>query len=155
MPLTQIDETDALSLAWRIDVAPARVWRCLTEVDLVSQWLGEVVGGEVGAGRDFSVDHGEGQVCRSTVVAWDEPATLAFTWHFPDEPSSEVSLRLEESGDSTDLRLTHGGLGGLTASYLDGWCVHLSCLEAAAWGTPLPLSMFWRLHGTLAYLRMR
>lgn len=84
-----------------------------------------------------------------------EPSSLGFTWHFPDEPESTVSLELDESDDSTDLRLSHSALGDLAGSYRDGWCVHLSYLEAAALGTPLPPSMFWRLHGTIAHLNMR
>ena len=58
----------------------------------------------------------------------------------------------QESGGITDLRLSHSGLGDLAGSYRYGWCVHLSYLEAAALGTPLPSSMFWRLHGTMAQL---
>jgi hypothetical protein len=109
----------------------------------------------VRAGADFAVDHGDGYACRSTVVAWDEPSTLDFTWHFPDEPASKVSVELEESSGLTDLRLSHSDLAGLTESYRDGWCVHLSYLEAAALGTPLPPSMFWRLHGTVTQLNLR
>jgi uncharacterized protein YndB with AHSA1/START domain len=155
VPLIQIDETDAVSVTWRIEVPRARVWQCLTDIDLIRQWLGEVISGEVGAGSDFAVDHGDGYVCQSTVLAWAEPSRLDFAWHFPDEPASTVRLELEESGGLTDLRLSHSDLGDLTESYRDGWCVHLSYLEAAALGTPLPLSMFWRLHGTVAQLNMR
>jgi hypothetical protein len=46
-------------------------------------------------------------------------------------------------------------LADLTPSYRDGWCAHLSYLEAAALGTPLPASMFWQLHGTIAQLNLR
>lgn len=155
MPLIQIDETDDVSLTWRIEVPRVRVWQCLTDIDLIRQWLGEVVSGEVEAGADFAVDHGDGYVCRSTVLAWAEPSRLDFTWHFPEEPASNVRLELEGSGGLTDFRLSHSDLADLTESYRDGWCVHLSYLEAAALGTPLPLSMFWRLHRTVAKLNMR
>lgn len=64
-------------------------------------------------------------------------------------------MELEETSGKTDLRLSHSGLGDLAESYRDGWCVHLSYLEAAALGTPLPPSMFWRLHSTMAKLNMR
>jgi uncharacterized protein YndB with AHSA1/START domain len=155
VPLIQIDETDDVSLTWRIEVPRARVWQCLTDTPLIRQWLGEVISGEVGTGSDFAVDHGAGYVCRSTVVAWAQPSRLDFTWHFPDEPASKVGLELEESSGLTDFRLRHSDLGDLTESYRDGWCVHLSYLEAAALGTPLPPSMFWRLHGTVAQLNLR
>jgi uncharacterized protein YndB with AHSA1/START domain len=155
VPLIKIDETGDVSLTWRIEVPRIRVWQCLTDPDLTRQWLGEVISGEVRAGSDFAVDHGDGYVCRSTVMSWAEPSRLDFTWHFPDEPASEVDLELEESDGSTDLRLTHSDLGDLRESYRTGWCVHLSYLEAAAHGTPLPPSMFWRLHATVVRISRR
>ena len=155
VPLLQIDESTDLSLNWRIEAPRARVWECITDADLLSQWLGELVSGAVGAESNFVVNHGDDYCCRSTVTAWDEPCRLAFTWHFPDEPASKVALELEESGGTTDLRLSHSALGNLTGSYRDGWCVHLSYLEAAALGTPLPPSIFWRLHETVVQLSTR
>ena len=155
MPLTKIAESDSVVLLWQIDLPRIRVWRCLTQPDLIRQWLGHVVNGQVHDGSDFAIDHGDGYICRSTVTSWTEPSKLDITWHFPDEPASTVSLDLHESHGSTEVRLTHRDLGNLTTSYRDGWCVHLSYLEAAAHGTPLPPSMFWRLHSTMAYLRSR
>ncbi len=155
MPLVQINEAVEVSLDWRIEATRARVWECITDADLLSQWLGELVGGSIDAESTFVVNHGDDYCCRSTVVACAEPSMLDFTWHFPDEPPSKVTLELEESGDTTDLRLSHSALGDLAESYRDGWCVHLSYLEAAALGTPLPPSMFWRLHGTMAHLNRR
>jgi uncharacterized protein YndB with AHSA1/START domain len=150
-----MDETVGVALTWRIDVPRSRVWQCLTTADLVGQWLGELVSGAVAAESEFVVDHGEGYRCRSNVSDFTDPTRLDFTWHFPDEPESQVTLELAESNAVTDLQLSHGALGDLAASYRDGWCVHLSYLEAAALGTPLPPSMFWRLHGTFAQLNAR
>lgn len=155
VPLLQIDESTDLSLNWRIEAPRARVWECITDADLLSQWLGELVSGSVEAESNFVINHGDDYCCRSTVVAWVEPCKLDFTWHFPDEPPSKVALELKESGAITDLRLSQTALGDLVESYRAGWCVHLSYLEAAALGTPLPPSMFWRLHGTVAQLNMR
>ena len=108
--------------------------------------------GSIEAGSAFVVDHGDDYCCRSTVIACTEPTRLDFTWHFPDEAPSEVALELTECGDGISLRLRHSALGDLAESYRTGWCVHLSYLEAAALGTPLPPSMFWRLHGTMTEL---
>ena len=127
----------------------------MTDADLLGQWLGELVSGAVEAESDFVVNHGDDYCCRSTVVTCAEPGRLDFTWHFPDEPASKVALELDGSEGVTDVRLSHSGLGDLAESYRDGWCVHLSYLEAAALGTPLPPSMFWRLHGTMAQLNVR
>lgn len=138
-----------------MEVPRTRVWQCLTDAGLLAQWLGELVSGAVAAESEFVIDHGEDYCCRSAVVACAEPKRLDFTWHFPDEPASKVAMELEDSSGSTALRLSHTGLGDLAESYRDGWCVHLSYLEAAALGTPLPSSMFWRLHGTMAQLNAR
>jgi uncharacterized protein YndB with AHSA1/START domain len=155
VPLLHIDETVGVALTWRIDVPRSRVWQCLTTAELLSQWLGDLVSGAVAGESEFVVDHGDGYCCRSTVTAFTQTARMDFTWDFPDEPESKVVLKLGESGACTELRLSHGGLGDLAQSYRDGWCVHLSYLEAAALGTPLPPSMFWRLHGTFAQLNAR
>jgi len=156
VPLIQVDDDSVnVSLTWRIEVPRARVWQCITDADLLSQWLGELVSGVVGAESEFVVDHGDDYCCRSTVLACSGPSRLHFTWHFPDEPASKVGMELKESGGTTALQLTHSGLGDLAESYRDGWCVHLSYLEAAALGTPIPPSMFWRLHRTIAQLNVR
>ncbi len=155
MPLVHIDESVEVSLTWQIDVPRARVWQCLTHADLLGQWLGTLVSGAVAAESEFIVDHGDDYRCRSTVVSYAEPRRLDFTWRFPDEPASNVRIELEGTSGKTDLGLSHSGLGELAASYRDGWCAHLIYLEAAALGTALPPSMFWRLHGTMARLNMR
>ena len=155
MPLTQLDQSLDVSLTWRIEVPRARVWQYMTDANLLSQWLGELVSGEVSADSQFVVNHGDDYCCRSTVMTCAEPSRLEFTWHFPDEPASNVAFELSESNGITALRLSHSALGDLADSYRDGWCVHLSYLEAAALGTPLPLSMFWQLHGTVAQLNLR
>lgn len=154
MPLERSDaaEADDVGVVWRVDAAPARVWRCLTDADLLAQWWGELVEGAVVGDASFAVDHGDGYLCRSTVQTYDEPRRLTFTWQFPDEPPSSVDIELEERDEATIVRLAHRELGDLAAPYRDGWYVHLTYLEAAALGTPLPPSMFWRLHGTIAQL---
>ena len=120
-------------------------------VPVVNTWLGATGGVDAAQGADEGSQI-EGYCCRSTVLACSAPSRLDFTWHFPDEPASKVGMELKESGGITALQLTHSGLGDLAESYRDGWCVHLSYLEAAALGTPLPPSMFWRLHRTVAQL---
>ena len=138
MPLLRLETSGDLRLAWRIDAPRTRIWQCVTDPDVLSQWLGRLVDGVVGAGSDFVVDHGQDYICRSTVLACIEPSRLAFTWNFPDEPESVVVFEIGESADCTEVLLTHSALGDLTTSYRDGWCVHLSYLEAAALATPLP-----------------
>ena len=152
MPLLQLSPPDQVDLTWRIDAPVDRVWACLTRSDLLPQWLGRLTDGRVAAGAQFVIDHGEGHLCRSTTTGYVEAKSIAFTWAFPREPQSAVSIALEAGSAGTELRLMHDALGPLTSSYRDGWCVHLSYLEAAALGTPLPPTLFWSLHGTIERL---
>ncbi len=38
MPLIHVDESAGISLMWRVEVPHARVWQCLTDAGLLSQW---------------------------------------------------------------------------------------------------------------------
>lgn len=152
MPLHHIDTASDVSITWTIAAPPTRVWQCLTDPALLREWLGTLAEGAVAPDSGFVVDHGDGYLCRSTVRSCAAPRELAFTWHFPDEPPSRVSIRLEETPDCSVLRLAHEDLVDLATSYRIGWCTHLTYLEAAALGTPLPWETFWSLHGTLAAL---
>lgn len=150
MPLLELHASDGVEVAWALAVPRDRAWRCLTDPELIGQWLGRLVDGTVQAGAEFTVDHGDGYCCGSTVATWTAPRELAFTWEFPDEPVSQVAVELEDTSDGCILRLAHAGLGDLVQSYADGWCTHLSYFEGAALGTPLPPAMFWPLHATFA-----
>lgn len=122
----------------------------------VSYWLGEPAVAELWPDGRLVVDHGGGYICTSVVTRAKPGSTLAMSWRFPDEPDRAVTF---ETGDGPDsegcvLDLTHTGLGDLAASYRIGWLVHLTYLEAAVHGTPLPLDQFWNLHATFAALHL-
>lgn len=104
------------------------------------------------AGRGLVVDHDDGYACRSTVTSMRTPFSLGYSWRFPDEQDTDLTWGLEEDGDGTVLTMSHAGLGGLSHSYRDGWLTHLTFLEGAVIGHPLPRDMFWPLHGTFAAL---
>ncbi|WP_454857138.1 SRPBCC domain-containing protein [Promicromonospora soli] len=152
MPLVDFVISPDVRVAWRVGADKDTVWRHLTDAALLPLWLGRLVGGSV-TGNEFTIDHGEGHLCRSTVTTLDPPRALAFTWDFPHEPTSNVTLALNPDDDATLLHLTHRGLGPLTTEYADGWCTHLTYLEAAVLGTPLPMTRFWQLHATVSRLR--
>jgi uncharacterized protein YndB with AHSA1/START domain len=94
----------------RLAHAPEKVWRVVTERDLLTQWFPADVEGEwkVGAGLSFIFLHGEGEglseeELSGEVLAVDEPRLLEFRWgtHFlkyelaPD--GSGCRFRLSES----------------------------------------------------------
>lgn len=153
MPLIAItDDDDALALTWRMACQLEKAWAAIADPASVAQWLGTVIEGDLGTADHVVVDHGDGYLCRSELIRREPPQTVEFTWNFPDEPASTVRISLEANEGGTKLRLVHQGLGALVPSYRLGWCVHLTYLEAAALGEPLPPSMFWSLHDTLARL---
>jgi uncharacterized protein YndB with AHSA1/START domain len=144
-----------LRVEWTINAPTARVWESLTTPSHLAQWLGKLVSGEISSESSFAVDHGDGYQCDSTVVECEPFRALSYSWKFPDEPHTELSWNLLSSDNRTTLTLTHSGLSELLTSYRDGWPVHLTFLEASTLGTPLPWTMFWHFHSTIAYLNAR
>lgn len=153
MPLVSASsDGGVLALSWSVAYPLEVVWGAVVDADVTSLWLGRPVEGCLRPGETLVVDHGDGYLCRSQVVEVDEPRHLAMTWQFPDEPASRVALDVESSGSGALVRLTHRDLGDVLASYVPGWMTHLTYLEAAISGAPIPHSFFWELHGTLAVL---
>lgn len=153
MPLTSIATTGGtLAMSWDIDASAERMWECLTVPADLGLWLGKLVSGSISSGQSFVIDHGDGYCCSSTVTRIVPERLLAYSWKFDDEPRTEVAWTLAPRDRSMTLVLEHTGLGDLAASYLTGWATHLTFLEGVALGSPLPDSMFWPLHGTLARL---
>jgi len=66
--------------------------------------------GAVG-GRIYEVEEGGETHTWGTVLAWEPPACVRFTWHPGREPDTaqRVEVRFEETGTGTRLVLTHSG----------------------------------------------
>lgn len=141
-----------LVLTWHTACDLQSTWTAVTDPGSVAQWLGLVIEGDFSTADYVVIHHGNGYLCRSALRNRDPPRAIEFTWSFPDEPTSTVNITLEAAEDETTLRLVHQGLGPLLPTYRVGWCVHLTYLEAAAMGQPLPPAMFWNLHETLTKL---
>ena len=153
MPLTAIHSGPAdLTVDWELPAAAEQVWQALTQPALLETWLGTLTDGEIATDADFTVAHGAGYNCISRVSEFKPNAVLRYSWLFPDEPASDVTFTLSAAGDLTRVQLTHRGLADLVPSYRDGWIVHLTYLEAAVLGIPLPKQFFWQLHATVASL---
>lgn len=156
MPLVaRVDAPGVVCLTWRLSTRPAAVWRHLTDVDRLPEWLGRRQDGSFTVGDHLVVDHGDGYLCRSDVLVAQDGRSLAMSWQFPDEPPSRVTIELEtvlpdESmpDGATDLHLEHHELADLAGSYLPGWITHLTYFEASLHGEPLPTGSFWRLYET-------
>ncbi|MCK0111691.1 SRPBCC domain-containing protein [Ornithinimicrobium sp. F0845] len=154
-------DAGAVSLTWRLDSPAAEVWRHLTSVEHLPEWLGRPRSGGFTSGDKLVVDHGDGYLCTSHIGTVEPGRALDLTWQFPDEPLTHLTLTVEtaaaesdESAGRSHLHLHHAGLGDLTASYLPGWITHLTYLEGSLETAPLPLSAFWSLYQTIERLTL-
>ena len=85
--LTKSDERYTLALERRLPHSPAKVWRVITEHELLHQWFPAHVIGEwqVGAELRFEFQHGEGdglseEELRGEVLAVEPERLLEFRW---------------------------------------------------------------------------
>ncbi|MFZ3452452.1 SRPBCC domain-containing protein [Arthrobacter sp. 7Tela_A1] len=140
---------DSLAVSWTFDAHPQDVWNAFSQPAVLSQWLGTASECDLAPGGELVIDHGDGMVSRSLVIMAQEPYLLVMTWDFPDEPESQLDISLHPTEQGCLLELRHLKLGDLASSYLPGWITHLTFLEAAVSGTPLPSAQFWPLHATL------
>lgn len=153
MPLTTISTDDrALVITWSLSVPAQAVWAGFSDPTLLSQWLGRSTECDVRSGGRLVVNHGDGYLSRSAVIEAEEPNRLAMTWEFPDEPESQITINLRPFDEGTVVELSHRGLGDRIGSYGPGWITHLTFLEAALAGVPIPTSNFWKLNATFASL---
>lgn len=153
MPLSSTScSGGVVSLAWSLEAPPERVWSAWTDSAMLPQWLGTAVECDIREGGLLVVDHGEGTLSRSEILDTAAPHRLQLTWEFPNEAPSRLSITLKGADDGTQLHLVHSQLGSLEKSYEAGWMTHLTFLEAAVEGDPLPISQFWKLHDTFRSL---
>lgn len=153
MPLSAISTDDGrLVVVWALSLPAQAVWAGFDDPTLLSQWLGQPIECDVRPGGSLIVDHGEGYLSRSAVTEAKKPHRLAMTWEFPEEPESRIGIELRPSDTGTVVELAHYGLGELVGSYGPGWMAHLTFLEAAVAGVPIPTSNFWKLQATFESL---
>lgn len=153
MPLSQYSMADdVLTVSWAFPVPQQDVWNAFRQPTLLFQWLGRATECDLRPGGRVLIDHGDGFRSKSLVLTANEPELLAMTWNFPDEPESQLEFSLDPTEQGSTLELRHLKLGDLTGAYLPGWLTHLTFLEAAVSGTPLPAAQFWPLHSTLQAL---
>lgn len=96
---------------------PERVWRALTEPELLAQWLmPNDFEPRVGHRFTFRTDPGPGfdGIVRCEVLELDPPRTLAFSWK-GGPLDTVLRFTLESEGGGTRLRLEHTGFRGAKA----------------------------------------
>jgi uncharacterized protein YndB with AHSA1/START domain len=122
-----------------------RVWSYLTEGPLLTTWLaedgavppraGESFVLRMGGGDDLPEREGHSANMYGTVLVYDPPRVLEYTWGIkaPDGTllSSTLRFELEPRGDRVALVLTHRPvLAGFETRTLSGWHALLNALTA-------------------------
>ncbi|MGB3502045.1 MAG: SRPBCC family protein [Mesorhizobium sp.] len=144
-PVTRLSR-DAIRLERVLPGPPERVWAYLTEGDKRAQWF---CGGSTltkkGQNATLLFQHTNITAeptpekykgmddapfkSEVTVLAWDPPRELAYTWPEGDD-ISEVTFSLSPQGNDTRLVLTHRRIGSnaYLISFSGGWHAHFSAL---------------------------
>jgi uncharacterized protein YndB with AHSA1/START domain len=127
--LEQRDGRWELHYTRRLAHPPHRVWRALTERDELAAWFPTDIAGERGAGARlrFSFRGGEGPPIDGTMVAYDPPSLLEFTW------GADETLRFELQADGDGTLLTFvNTFDELGKAARDGAGWHV-CLDSLAY----------------------
>ncbi|MFG2001587.1 SRPBCC domain-containing protein [Spirillospora sp. NPDC048911] len=118
---TTVNETDGDLRTIRVDQfmphPPERVWRALTDPDLLARWFMPCdFKLEIGHRFTFTTDPRPNVrfqgVCHCEVLEFDEGRMLRYSWTDPGEENgldSTVTWRLEPEGTGTRLFLEHDG----------------------------------------------
>ena len=107
-------QTDSLSFEFDLDHAPEKVWRALTDPDLLAQWLLPVVDGQLvlAPGTTFTLKTQpypgwDGTVqCRCVEI--EPQRKLRYTWSVPFL-DTVVTFTLTPTASGTRLSLVHSG----------------------------------------------
>lgn len=137
---------DTLRLERILPGSPERVWAYLTEADKRAQWFsGGTTMTEKGQVATLHFQHSDfadeptpekykemdkgGFKSDVTVLTYDPPRELAYTWPEGDN-ISEVTFELSPEGGDTRLVLTHRRIGttDYMVSFASGWHSHFDAL---------------------------
>jgi uncharacterized protein YndB with AHSA1/START domain len=109
-----VSEPSGVTREVRILAAREDVWRALTDLELLSAWLGEVVELEPRAGGAVWVREPDGSARRGLVERVDPARALVFRWRrlsglggsLEVGEATRVAITLEDDGAGTRLTVT-------------------------------------------------
>lgn len=110
---TAPSQTDAISFEIELNHAPAKVWRALTEPELLTQWLLPVIGLKLESGLPFTFKTQpypgwDGTVnCRFLEI--EPQRKLRYSWVVGEMLDTEVTFTLTPTGSGTRLSLVQSG----------------------------------------------
>ncbi|MDM9559332.1 MULTISPECIES: SRPBCC family protein [Bordetella] len=113
---------------------PEKIWRALTQPHLIAEWLMKNDFQAV-VGHRFHLNGDWGGTLDCEVLAVEPPATLSYTWNFPNEDpaynlrsvvtftlaptAAGTRLRVEQSGFGPDQKQAYGGARAGWPQFLD------------------------------------
>jgi uncharacterized protein YndB with AHSA1/START domain len=129
--------TATLEYAITVAAPPAEVFRAFTRATPLRDWLCDVALADARVGGRIYLWWNQGYYTAGEFTALEPERRVAFTWMGRNEPGpTEVDVRLQPSGQCTEVHLVHSGLGEgdgweRTRGDLDrGWTAALENLES-------------------------
>jgi uncharacterized protein YndB with AHSA1/START domain len=110
---TARDQTEAIAFEFDLPHAPEKVWRALTDPDLLAEWMLPVTGLELGAGAAFTFSAPpkpgwDGRVnCRFLEI--EAHRKLRYSWVVGDFIDTVVTFTLTPTPSGTRLSLVQSG----------------------------------------------
>lgn len=109
---------DVVHVEVTYDAPVSKVWRALTDKDIVKKWYFDIPDYSVETGAEFSfynAANGGGCLHHCKILEVCDKSRLRYSWSYPNQSkgSSVVTWELIPRGTATSVRLTHEGLGSL------------------------------------------
>ncbi len=146
MANTKTQERPSLSIVRKLDAAPGKVWRAITEPEMLKKWMAPgddfkipVAEAELRVGGRYHIvmNAPDGQVHDVSGVYREVVPNkkLVYTWAWKTMPErqSVVTIELRVSGNGTELTLKHEQFTDAEARdhHQQGWAGCLARLEKA------------------------
>jgi uncharacterized protein YndB with AHSA1/START domain len=129
--LTSQGDTRTVELVHLVPAAPAALWPHFTVPEQIAPWMRTTATiFEPSIGGNVHFVWGDSGETHGTIMMFDAPHTLAFTWHEHKENSS-VRFDLTADDAQTSVRCRHRDIAAdQLASIAAGWHTHLEFLAA-------------------------
>ena len=147
MANTKTQERPSLSIVRKLDAAPGKVWRAITEPEMLKKWMAPADDFKIPTaetdlrvgGRYHIVMHAPDGEVHDVSGAYREVVAnkkLVYTWAWKSTPEREsiVTIELRAAGSGTELTLKHEQFADSEARdhHQHGWTGCLARLEKAA-----------------------
>jgi uncharacterized protein YndB with AHSA1/START domain/DNA-binding MarR family transcriptional regulator len=119
-----------------IHATPERVFQALTEKAELERWFVQTAEIDAHPGGAIRLAWGPGVFESGTIVVFDPPHRLSYTWEALSPSPTTITFELTAENGGTRLRLLHTGIGegedwdGYYTSVNGGWNMHLNNLTA-------------------------